>query len=378
MVQGYPKEGIFANRLARGETFAIILIETVSEQLQRGRTTMPRVSIYTIARSAGVSPATVSRALNHPEQVSPQTRARIFQAMEEYEFIPSVLPRKNDTVGIVYEWREGIFLNYYFSRLLNGISAELQKFNYNMLFFTRDHFASPQEWRTFLHQHHVGGVVVITPPRDDPKIRPLFALGKDVVVLGSRVQEDVHFVDCENIQSTRVAMQYLFDLGHRRIGFIGGDLTQVDHAERFDAYRAFLKERGLFQEEYVVITDDIAAFVSGQGGFEGAVKLMNLPSPPTAIFVASGNCLPGVLRGLGTMGKRVPEDVSLVCFDDLEEIVPGITSIRQPIERMGRTAAEIIIRQMLKRNGNLGLERKILPCQFILRNSVKSLITGGR
>uniref|UniRef100_A0A7V4DHE4 LacI family transcriptional regulator n=1 Tax=Candidatus Caldatribacterium californiense TaxID=1454726 RepID=A0A7V4DHE4_9BACT len=339
---------------------------------------MPRVSIYTIARKAGVSPATVSRVLNHPEQVSPETRAKIFQAMEEYEFIPSVLPRKNDTVGIVYEWREGIFLNYYFSRLLNGISAELQKFNYNMLFFTRDHFASPQEWRTFLHQHHVGGVILVTPPRDDPKIRPLLALGKDVVVLGSRVEENVHFVDCENIQSTRVALQYLFDLGHRRIGFIGGDLTQVDHAERFEAYQTFLKERGFFREEYIAITSDIMAFVSGQGGFEGAVKLLNLPSPPTAIFVASGNCLLGVLRGLGAMGKRVPEDVSLVCFDDLEEIVPGITSIRQPIERMGRTAAEIIIRQMLKRNGNSELERKILPCQFILRNSVRSLVGGGR
>lgn len=339
---------------------------------------MPKVSIYTIAQKVGVSPTTVSRALNHPEQVSPETRAKIFQAMEEYEFIPSILTRKNDTVGIVYEWREGIFLNYYFSRLLNGISAELQKFNYNMLFFTRDHFTSPQEWRTFLHQHHVGGVMVITPPRDDPRIRPLFALGKDVVVLGSRVEEDVHWVDCENVQSTRTALQYLFDLGHRRIGFIGGDLTQVDHAERFDTYQSFLKEKGLLREEYVAITSDIAAFVSGQGGFEGVIKLMKLPSPPTAIFVASGNCLLGVLRGLGAMGKKVPEDVSLVCFDDLEEIVPGITSIRQPIERMGRIAAEIIVRQMVKRNEHQGPERKILPCQFILRNSVKSLVEERR
>ena len=245
---------------------------------------MPRVNIYTIAQKAGVSPATVSRALNHPEQLSPETRARILQTIEEYEFIPNVLTKKNDTVGIIYEWREGIFLNYYFSRLLNGISAELQKFNYNMLFFTRDHFTSSQEWKNFLHQHHVGGVILVTPPKDDPKMQHILGLGEKVVVLGSRVQGDVHFVDCENIRSTLVAMQYLFDLGHRKIGFIGGDLTQIDHAERFEAYQSFLKERGLFREEYVSITHDIVTFLSGQGGFDGAVKLLSLLDPPTAIL----------------------------------------------------------------------------------------------
>lgn len=333
---------------------------------------MPKVSIYTIAREVGVSPATVSRALNHPEQVSPETRAKILQAVEEHAFIPSILAKRNDTIGIVYDWREGIFRNYYFSRLLNGISSELQKFNYNMLFFAQDRFASPQEWRTFLHQHHVGGIILVTPPKDDPRIQPLLALGRSIVVLGSRIEGGVHFVDCENIQSTRTAMRYLFDLGHRAIGFIGGDLTQVDHAERFEAYRDFLAEHGLFYEEYVHVTNDISSFLSGQGGFEGAVKLLSLPSPPTAIFVASGNCLLGVLRGIQSMGKRVPEDVSIICFDDLEEIAPNITSIRQPIERMGRVAAEILIRQMIKGDGTTKPEQKILPCQLILRESVKS------
>ncbi|MEN3183888.1 MAG: LacI family DNA-binding transcriptional regulator [Atribacterota bacterium] len=333
---------------------------------------MSRVNIYTIAQKVGVSPATVSRALNHPEQVSPETRAKILRAVEEYAFIPSILAKRNDTIGIVYNWREGIFCNYYFSRLLNGISSELQKFNYNMLLFASDRFTSPQEWRTFLHQHHVGGVVLVTPPKDDPRIQPLIALGRDVVVLGSRIEGNVHFVDCENIQSTRTAMQYLFDLGHRIIGFIGGDLTQVDHAERFEAYRNFLAERNLFREEYVHITDDIPSFLSGQGGFEGALRLLNLSPPPTAIFVASGNCLPGVLRGIQNMGKRIPEDVSLVCFDDLEEIAPHITAIRQPIERMGRVAAEILVRQMIRSDGNAKLERKILPCQLVIRGSVKS------
>lgn len=339
---------------------------------------MPKVSIYTIARKVGVSPATVSRALNHPEQVSPETRAKILQAIEEHAFIPSVLAKRNDTIGIVYDWREGIFQNYYFSRLLNGISSELQKFNYNMLFFARDRFTSPQEWRTFLYQHHVGGVILVTPPKDDPRIHPLLALGRDVVVLGSRTEEDVHYVDCENIQSTRTAMQYLFDLGHRAIGFIGGDLSQVDHAERFEAYRSFLKERGLFREEYVHITEDIPAFLSGQGGFKGAVQLLSVSPPPTAIFVGSGNCLLGVLQGIQSMGKSVPDDVSIVCFDDLEEIAPGITSIRQPIERMGRIAAEILIRQMVKGDGAQRPERRILPCQLILRGSVKNLFQERR
>ncbi|MBC7218261.1 MAG: LacI family DNA-binding transcriptional regulator [Candidatus Caldatribacterium sp.] len=336
---------------------------------------MPKVNIYTIAKKAGVSPATVSRALNHPEQVSPETRARVLQAIEEHAFTPSILAKRNDTIGIVYDWREGIFRNYYFSRLLNGISSELQKFNYNMLFFARDRFASPQEWRTFLHQHHVGGVILVTPPKDDPRIQPLLALERDVVVLGSR-EGSTHFVDCENIQSTRIAMQYLFDLGHRAIGFIGGDLTQIDHAERFGAYRSFLEERGLFREEYVHITEDIPSFLSGRGGFEGAVKLLKLPFPPTAIFVGSGNCLLGVLQGLQSMAKRVPDDVSIVCFDDLEEIVPGITSIRQPIERMGRVAAEILVRQMMKGDGTPEPEQRILPCQFIPRGSVRNLFQG--
>lgn len=339
---------------------------------------VPKVNIYTIARKVGVSPATVSRALNHPDQVAPETRAKIFQAIEEHSFVPSILARRNDTIGIVYDWREGIFCNYYFSRLLNGISSELQKFNYNMLFFAQDRFASPQEWRTFLHQHHVGGVILITPPKDDPRIQPLLALGSDVVILGSRIEGSVHFVDCENIQSTYTAMQYLFDLGHRAIGFIGGDLTQVDHAERFEAYRSFLMERGLFQEAYVHITNDVRSFLSGEGGFEGAVKLLSLPSPPTAIFVASGNCLIGVLRGIQSKGKHIPEDVSLICFDDLEEIAPHITAIRQPTERMGRVAAEILIRQMIKGNGNTAPERRILPCQLILRKSVRSCFSERR
>lgn len=76
---------------------------------------MSKASIYTIAQKAGVSPATVSRALNHPEQVSPETRTRVLQAIEEHAFIPSVLAKRNDTIGIVYDWREGIFRNYYFS-----------------------------------------------------------------------------------------------------------------------------------------------------------------------------------------------------------------------------------------------------------------------
>ncbi|MGQ9623661.1 MAG: LacI family DNA-binding transcriptional regulator [Candidatus Caldatribacteriaceae bacterium] len=341
---------------------------------------MPKISIYTIAQKVGISPATVSRALNHPEQVSPATRAKILQAIEEYSFIPSILAKNNDTIGIVYDWREGIFRNYYFSRLLNGISSELQKFDYNMLFFSRDRFNSPQEWRLFLHQHHVGGVILATPPKDDPRIQPLLSLGQDAVVVGSRVGEElgVHFVDCENVQSTLNAMQYLFSLGHRKIGFIGGDLTQIDHAERFETYRGFLEERGLFREEYVHITEDIPSFLSGRGGLEGVVRLLKLSPPPTAIFVGSGNCLLGVLQGIQSIAKRVPDDVSVVCFDDLEEIAPGITSIRQPIERMGQVAAEILIRQVAKGKRVTEPERKILNCQLILRGSVKNLLQERR
>ncbi len=335
---------------------------------------MSRVNIYAIAKEVGVSPATVSKALNHPEQVSSKTRTKVLKAIEELGFIPSMLSKRNDTVAVVYHWWENVFLNYYFSRLINGIVGELEKFHLNLLFVSPERCSSPQAWQTFLHQHHAIGVLIINPPQGNKRFESLFALGGRVVAVGSRVEEyPVHFVDCENTHSTLTALQYLFDLGHRAIGFIGGDLSQLDHWERFSAYLDFMKTRDLYREEYVVISEDVSSFLSGRGAWEGIKRLLRLPLPPTAVFIGSGNCLLGVLRGIHECGKRVPEDVSLICFDDLEEVVPGITSIRQPIEIIGRVAAEVLLSKFFNPSHATQLEKRILSCQLILRESVRSL-----
>ncbi len=307
---------------------------------------MKQISIKDIARAAQVSHPTVSRALRYSPLVNPDTAERIRKIASHMGYWPNALARglvtrKTGTIGVVVTTIADPFIG----EVVSGIEEIANDHGYSV-FLANSNADPAREIRVVqsFQERRVDGILVAAS-RVGALYVPLLSQLKVPIVLinNQHPGEFVHSVVIDNVTASTKAVQHLIQLGHRRIAYMGDQFGFHSDTERFAGYRQALAQADHpFLPELVVHGDG-----KPEGGSRAMEKLLALPTAPTAVFCYNDMTAIGALLVIRTRGLRVPEDISLVGFDDLfiaSYIDPPLTTVRQPKQPMGRMAMEILLK----------------------------------
>jgi DNA-binding LacI/PurR family transcriptional regulator len=326
-----------------------------------------------VAREAGVSRATVSRVVNGSPKVSAEVRRTVERAVTKLGYVPnpaarSLVTRRSDSVGLVITEPAGrLFEDPFFPRLLRGISAELSARNLQLVLLMPEDRDAEQRLERYLAAGHVDGVVLVSLHGADPLPGHLQARGVPMVV-GGRPPAGVSasYVDVDNGEAARSAVRHLAALGRRRIATIAGPQDMGVGVDRLEGYLEGLAEAGFPRDTALVATADFTY----EGGAAAMRRLLETAPDLDAVFAASDLMGAGALSVLRAAGRRVPEDVAVVGFDDsplAAAMEPGLTSVRQPIEEMGRELVRLLAESIER--GHRATRRVLLSTELVPRGS---------
>jgi LacI family repressor for deo operon, udp, cdd, tsx, nupC, and nupG len=341
------------------------------EKLRRSDWRRGAARIKEVARIASVSTATVSRALTSPHRVSPTTRARVMDAVAKVGYVPnpaarSLRSRKSHMVLVALPDLANIF----FSQVLRGIEEELFTAGYGMIVGDLSgsiekelHFAA------FAARGQVDGVLLLNGHLFRESGEPgasTVELGVPVVALCEAIEgADVPQIEADNREAACRMTEYLAELGHYDIGYVCGPATNVLEKERFAGFRDGLAKAGrVFDADFVWSGD-----YKLDSGMAVARQIMASERRPTAVFCSNDEMAIGLIRGLVSAGLRVPEDISVAGFDDIEfaEMAgPPLTTIRQPRRELGRNGAAALLELL---HGRTPSPRIRLETELIVRSS---------
>lgn len=308
-----------------------------------GRTYAP-VTLDMVAAAAGVSPSTVSRILNGTAVVSALKKKAVDDAIAQLGFVPNPMARglaggRTLSIGVVTQAIDSPF----YGVALSGIEDALDPAGYSPLFVS-GHWDAAAEARCIevLRSRRVDGIIVLTGRLSDQALKTC-AKALPVVVTGRSLKAQGLFaLNFDNFMGGLLATQHLVKLGHQRIAFITGDPAHPDANERLRGYRAALEEAGIAFDPALVVPGEYHEV----SGLQAVDRLLASGQKFTAIFAANDQMAFGAALGLHRHSLRVPEDVSLVGFDDLPTAlyaVPPLSTIRHPAYELGRLAATAML-----------------------------------
>jgi len=333
-------------------------------------------TISDVARRAGVSTATVSRALSAPERVAAETRARVAAAVAATGYTPNAAARnlRARSTRIVLALMPGMS-NTFFNPILNAIEETLSAAGYGMIIGdTRNSTAREAHYARLIRAGQVDGLILFTghlPRGEDGSVDvgdlPIALICNEIPGDG-----DHSVFDVDNRLSASKAVGHLIAAGHRRIGFIGGPEGNIEAIEREHGYREALAAVGLSAEDRLMWPGNFQF----EAGIEAAGRLLALDRRPTAVFASADESAIGLIRALRDGGVRTPEDISVVGFDDLDYasvIDPPLTTIHQPRADLGLAAAADLLGRMTGNGADMPPTRLRLPCRLVVRESVRQV-----
>src|SRR5262245_31244496 len=306
-----------------------------------------RATIRDVADAAGVSIATVSRVLNDRPDVSPETREAVLKVVREHGFTTNRSARglsagRTGLVGVTVP----ILHAEYFAVIVSGAAEALYEQDMRIVLCPTQH-EHEREVNLLDRVIHgaTDGAILLLPEESGDELRALQAQGYPFVVVDPRVSvgEGVPNVAAAHASGAMAATEHLLALGHRRIAAIKGPAAWMATEDRLNGYRAALVAAGVTPDAALEIQADF----STAAGMKAAAQLFDRPDRPTAIFAFNDNLAVGVLRVARERGIRIPEDLSLVGFDDSEQaslVTPALTTVRQPLAEMGRMAVSLLMR----------------------------------
>ncbi|WP_369231588.1 LacI family DNA-binding transcriptional regulator [Streptomyces sp. R21] len=339
-------------------------------------TTEPRPTLEAVAARAGVSRATASRVVNGGDGVREPLVERVRRAVEELGYVPnqaarSLVTRRHDAVAVVIaEPETRVFADPFFALQLRGISKELTAHDSQLVLLLtegRDDYARVGR---YLAGGHVDGALAFSLHLDDPLAGLIHGAGVPTV-FGGRPGwgEDTRgavYVDSDNRGGAREAVRHLVGLGRTRIAHITGPLDQTSAVDRLDGFRDVMVDA----DPRLVVESDFTPV----GGERAMRELLERCPEVDAVFAANDLMASGALRVLRDQGRRVPDDVAVIGFDDMlpvaEQTDPPLTTIRQDIEEMGRLMARLLLRGLDRRTAEAGLPSSVvLPTTLVHRDS---------
>lgn len=330
-----------------------------------------RPKIKDIAERAGVSVATVSRALSGSSLVTDETRKRINALARELNYRPNVSARNLRTrrsMSVLLVVRD--VGNPFYLEILKGVEATAREAGYAVLMGNTENDPDREvEYFNMLRDGHADGMILMTGKLPPPEPGESADLSHLPVVIALEMIEGSGFphVQIDNVAAAEAAVDHLIALGHRRIAHIAGPLPEVMALHRRDGYRAAMKAAGLAVPEGYEVRGDYLL----ESGEACASDLFALPEPPTAIFAANDEMAYGAIHALRRLGRDVPGDVSVVGFDDLylsKAFYPPLTTVSQPRADIGRTAMSQLLNVLS--DGDVAAEPAIvLPTTLNIRGS---------
>jgi DNA-binding LacI/PurR family transcriptional regulator len=331
------------------------------------------LTLESVAAEAGVSRATVSRVVNGGNRVSPGTQRVVERAIQRLGYRPNraaraLATRRTDSVGLVIpEPTQHVFADPFFPRLVRGINDVLAGDDLQLVLLTPAASGGEERLARYLTGGHLDGVLLVSLHGQDPL--PALLLDRDIpVVVGGRPPEGVpvSFVDVDNVGGARMAVRHLLDAGRRRIATLTGPLDMAPSADRLEGYRAALAASAIRADRSLEASGEFDQEVARNRTRE----LVEQHPDIDAIFAASDPMAAGALQALRLAGRTVPGDVAVVSFDDSSFAAtsePPLTSVRQPIEEMGREMSRLLTRMVTSRDRVA--RRVILATELVVRAS---------
>ncbi len=325
------------------------------------------VTIRDVASRAGVSHQTVSRVLNQSETVMPETRARVEAAIQELGYRPSAMARfLNSGYTRTLACLSPNLTDYTFASIIEGAETEARLHGYFFISSSAPDEASFGSLiEQLIHSRRTDGMLVINPFIDQRlSLVPHDAV---TVLLGARPHSDAYAtVSLKDEESSRVATQYLIDLGHQRIAHLTGPLTEDCSQDRCNGYQAALQSARIDPDPALIVEGDWSA----TSGYQSVQRWLQTGVQFTALVAQNDRMAIGATHALREAGKRVPQDVSVVGFDDMplaSYFDPPLTTMRQDTFEMGRQAARLLIHAV--EDPDSPRQHVFLPAELVVRSS---------
>ena len=328
---------------------------------------MARTTLKDVARRAGVSSATVSYVLNGKRTISEDTKRRVREAIEELDYVPDLAARglsRRDSmlIGVVVPQTEPgdrlMFQNSFYSEVLGSIEYYARQRGYHILISATD---ANESYLTLAKQRNLDGIIVIGMYPDE-FYQQMKKTQIPIVLIDSYCNDHYYNnIRIDDAYGSYLATRYLLECGHRDAAFFAGQL----------------KENGVMQKRLAAYREDYVfeGQIDYKSGVTMAERLARSGSGVTAIVAAADILAIGAIKGLYNSGLLVPEDMSIIGFDDLEisqYLAPGLTTIRQQISLKGQRAVELLLEHIA--DPSLSKQEEILPLKLIERGSVKKLV----
>ena len=327
------------------------------------------VTIVDVAREAGVSFATVSRVINNKAGVRADKREAVLRAMTRLGYVANQQARslaggRSHIVGVLVQ----DLGTSYMGAIIRGIDQALDQAQYDLMLYTTHRRKTKESaYVAALTRGLADGLLLVLPTHASTYLDSLIRQGFPYMLVDHQGSGDYRrSVGATNFQGAYDATRHLIELGHRRIGHIAGTAALGCAQDRVAGYRAALNAAGLPADPALIAQGDFFQ----PSGFGGADRLLALPDRPTAIFAANDDMAFGVLEAARLRGLSIPADLSVIGFDDVPQtsiIHPPLTTVRQPLEQMGRVAAERLLE--LIEDPELTVGRVVLPTELIVRHS---------
>jgi len=343
----------------------------VVERSPAQRPTLP--TLESVAAAAGVSRGTASRVLSGSPQVSERAKTAVLAAAERLGYAPNLaaralVTRRSDSVAfVVAESEERFFSDPFFATVLRGAHTTVARHRIQLLFVVLSTAADRVQFERFAGGGHIDGALFLSLHGADQLPTQLAARGVPVVMAGRpyRTGDATPYVDADNVGGARLATRVMLDQGRRHVGTITGPRDMIAAQDRLDGYRAELASHGRRPTKDLIVVGDFSV----AGGERAMYTLLDQRPDLDGVFVANDLMAVGAMQAISTRGRVVPDDIAVVGFDDVPvaaALTPQLTTVRQPLVRMGEEMASVLLDAI---EGRPVRPSVVLPTELVVRQS---------
>ncbi len=337
-----------------------------------------RPTIKDVAKEANVSIATVSLVINNHGRISQDTRKKVLKTIKNLNYHPSrsargLVSRKTGNIGFILTEEHFLRGEPFYSKIFLGVEFEARIHDYYILLATvSSSFSKGDSLPRFITERNFDGIIIAGKISRD-LINSILKYDMPLVFVDySLMNGDYPTILTDNIKGGVLATNYLIENGHKNIAFIGGEISHPSIMERLQGYKLALESAKLKSNDQVVITND--DYLSRQNGCSAAEILLNRRKDVTAIFAANDTTAIGVMQCLNNKGIKVPDDISVIGFDDVQAdllLDPPLTTISVPKLDMGTEAIQLLLGIINKEN--IKARKILVPVKLIIRESTKNV-----
>ncbi len=330
------------------------------------------ITIKDVAKRVGVTPATVSMVINNKPRISDETRRKVLEAIEELDYFPhegarSLVLKRTNTVGVAAPF----FTSYFVLETLGGIEQEVRQSDYNLVLYSTRGLLKTEDTviTRIARERKVDGLITVNLSLTPKQLKYFEKNNLAIVSLESEL-EGCDSVLVDNAHGAYIATKHLIGLGHKRIAMVNGPVRFSSAKQREEGFHQAMTEAKLPMDPEMNIQ---VANYRREEGFDAGNQLLQLRQPPTAVFVAAGDvCATGVLLALKKNGVEVPKQMSVVGFDDqpfTELVEPALTTVRQPMAKMGAEAFQLLKHAMQAAGAPRQPKKLVFETELVVRHS---------